>query len=764
MRQLTAPYSPQQNGVVERRNKTLMEMTRTLLKHMSLPNHLWAEAVRHATYLINRVGTKSLTDQTPYEALKGRKPNIEHLRIFGCIGYAKVDTPFPKKLDDRSRTLVHLGTEPGSKAYRLYDPSRKRVVVSRDVCFDEMKTWEWTSSSSEEDKPGTLVISFGQYGNRGVRKDEDKEETEEGNDETVEIEHNLPDNSNDDVTETSELRRSTRVSKKPGYLDDYVCLAEEEGERLLLLINEEPWEFRTAVEEKVWRDACEEEISSIFRNKTWDLVELPPGAKGIGLKWIFKIKRNSDESINKYKSRLVAKGYIQRHGIDSEEVFAPVARIETVRFLIALAASHGWQIHHLDVKTAFLNGDLKEDVYVTQPEGFVVEGSEHKVYKLHKALYGLKQAPRAWNEKLNKVLGEMKFIKCSKEPSLYRKQEKKHLLLVAVYVDDLLVTGSSIDMIEEFKAGMSACFEMSDLGLLTYYLGIEVIQYDGGIKIVQERYAKKILEESGMSECNAVQAPMDSGLKLSMAKDEQSVDEKEYRRQIGCLRYLIHTRPDLSYSVGVLSRYMHEPKVSHAGALKQVLRYLKGSMSYGLSYKKAGRRELEGYVDSGHNIDEDDGRSTTGHIFYLDDCPISWYSTKQETVAHSSCEAEFMAATEAAKQAIWLQELLEAVSKETYKRTTIYIDNKSAIALTKNLVFHGRSKHIHKRYHFIRECVENEQIEVLHMPGNKQKADILTKALGRIKFKEMRDLIGVEEVKKVDFKFKGVIVGDKLEV
>ena len=166
------------------------------------------------------------------------------------------------------------------------------------MCFDEKKTWEWTSSSSEEDKPGTLVISFGQYGNRGVRKDEDKEETEEGNDETVEIEHNLPDNSNDDVTETSELRRSTRVSKKPGYLDDYVCLAEEEGERLLLLINEEPWDFRTVVEEKVWRDACEEEISSIVRNKTWDLVELPPGAKAIGLKWIFKIKRNSDGSIN----------------------------------------------------------------------------------------------------------------------------------------------------------------------------------------------------------------------------------------------------------------------------------------------------------------------------------------------------------------------------------------------------------------------------------------------------------------------------------
>lgn len=244
------------------------------------------------------------------------------------------------------------------------------------------------------------------------------------------------------------------MSKRPSYLEDYVCLAEAEGERLLLLINEEPWDFASAVEEKVWREACEDEIASIVKNNTWDLVELPTGAKAIGLKWIFKIKRNSDGSINKYKSRLVAKGYIQRHGIDFEEVFAPVARLETVRFIIALAASRGWQVHHLDVKTAFLNGDLKEDVYVTQPEGFVKKGSEHKVYKLNKALYGLKQAPRAWNEKLNQVLVELGFTRCSKEASLYCKREKKDTLLVAVYVDDLLVTGSKVEMIIEFKGDL----------------------------------------------------------------------------------------------------------------------------------------------------------------------------------------------------------------------------------------------------------------------------------------------------------------------
>lgn len=478
-------------------------------------------------------------------------------------------------------------------------------------------------------------------------------------------------------------------------------------------------------------------------------------------KWVFKINRNSDGSINRHKSRLVAKGYIQRHGIDFEEVFAPVARIETVRFIIGLAASNGWEIHHLDVKTAFLHGELKEDVYVKQPEGFVIEGSENKVYKLKKALYGLRQAPRVWNEKLNNVLERLKFTKCSKEPSLYHKRRGGNLRLVAVYVDDLLVTESSLELIVEFKKEMSKVFEMSDLGLLSYYLGIEVLQHKDGITLRQERYANRIFQETGMEESNLVHIPMDAGLVMSKAQDEASVDETEFRKNIGCLRYLLHTRPDLAFSVGMLSRYMHQPKSSHAVALKQVLRYLKRTTSYGLTFKRASKMELVGYCDSSHNIDEDDGRSTTWHIFYLNNCPITWCSQKQETVALSSCEAEFMAATEAAKQAIWLQELLEEITETACDWVKICIDNKSAIALTKNPVFHGRSKHIHKRYHFIRECVENNQVDVQHVPRVDQKADILTKALGRTKFKEMRELVGVQDV--ASFKIKGKNVGDNHE-
>ncbi|CAA7059092.1 unnamed protein product [Microthlaspi erraticum] len=273
---------------------------------------------------------------------------------------------------------------------------------------------------------------------------------------------------------------------------------------------------------------------------------------------------------------------------------------------------------------------------------------------------------------------------------------------------------------------MASKFDMSDLGRLTYYLGMEVLQCDDGIMLSQKRYAQKIVEEAEMQNCNAVHTPMESGLKLLKARDEKDIDATMFRKNVGCLRYLLHTRPDLSYCVGVLSRYMQNPKESHGAAMRQCLRYLKSTTTLGLTFERSSSRvpRLIGYIDSSHNVDPDDGKSTTGHIFYLGESPITWCSQKQDT---------------------------EDLARELSFALTI----KSAIALTRNPVFHGRSKHIHTRYHFIRECVENGQVEVEHVPGEKQKADILTKALGRIKFKEMRDLIGMKDLAGNEFKLKG---------
>ena len=759
-RHLTSPYTPQQNGVVERRNRTMMEMARSLMKHMRLPNYLWGETIRHVTYLLNRLATRSLNDKTPYELFRGKKPNVSHLRVYGCVGYAKIVGVHLRKLDDRSRKLVHLGTEPGSKAYRLYDPITKRIVVSRDVIFNESEGWEWNKEGTETSNNEGFELQVESLGDHRDYGDEETAPITRRDDQRYDADHKEEIETEileEEEKETQPLRRSERQTTQPKYLDDYILLAEELGEELLLYLNDEPRNFGEAKESRYWRRACEEEIESIIKNKTWILVDLPCGAKPIGLKWIFKLKRNSDGSISKYKARLVAKGYVQRHGIDFEEVFAPVARIETIRLLVSLAAARGWEVHHLDVKTAFLHGELKETVYVTQPEGFEKKGSEGKVYKLNKALYGLRQAPRAWNHKLNEILYQLQFVKCTKEPSVYRKVVNGELLIVAVYVDDLFVTGTSKRNIDEFKANMSSKFEMSDLGTLSYYLGIEVCQHEGGITLTQRSYASKILESGGMDKCNPLHTPMELGLKLSKAENEREVDATMYRRNVGCLRYLLHTRPDLSYVVGVLSRFMQSPRDSHGVAMKQVLRYLRGSMTYGLVYERSSSSapKLIGYSDSSYNVHPDDGRSTTGHIFYVNNSPVSWSSQKQEVVALSSCEAEFMAGTEAARQAIWLRDLLSEITGKQSEKVVIRIDNQSAIALTKNPVFHGKSKHIHRRFHFIRECVESGQIEVEYVQGDKQKADILTKALGRIRFQEMRSYIGMKD----NFKLKGENVG-----
>ncbi|KAD4585749.1 hypothetical protein E3N88_23350 [Mikania micrantha] len=471
----------------------------------------------------------------------------------------------------------------------------------------------------------------------------------------------------------------------------------------LMLVDEDPKNYLEAKTVKEWQEAMEAEMTSIERNQTWSLTDLPAGVKPIGLKWVYKTKKDAQGRITKHKARLVAKGYVQQYGVDYEEVFALVTRMETIRLLLAVAAQQGWHVHHLDVKTTFLHGELKEQVFVNQPDGFVKKGAEDK---------------------------------CKQEPAVYIRGKGQNTLIMGVYVDDLLITGAGIEEIRRIKKEMEVNFEMTDLGMLTYYLGIEVKQDKEGISICQEGYAKKILKETSMSNCNATTLPMEPGQKLSKEDKSPSVDPTLYRKWVGCLRYLTHTRPDLSYSVGYVSRFMQEPKQTHMQAVKQILRYVKGTTNLGIWYKKNGSKTLHGFSDSSHSVDRDDGRSTTGQVFFYNEAPVSWSSQKQATVALSSCEAEFMAATSAACQAIWLQRLLSELLGVKEEAVTIEVDNQSALALMRNPVFLGRSKHIDTRYHFIRECVENGKIKVKHVSGAEQKADVLTKALPRLNMKK----------------------------
>nr|GFA77369.1 ribonuclease H-like domain, reverse transcriptase, RNA-dependent DNA polymerase [Tanacetum cinerariifolium] len=377
------------------------------------------------------------------------------------------------------------------------------------------------------------------------------------------------------------------------------------------------------------------------------------------------------------------------------------------------------------------------EVYVTQPEGFVQQRNSRKVYKLIKALYGLRQAPR-WNVKLDQTLKSLDFKRCNLEQAVYTRRSKTSTLIVGVYVDDLIITAPRKE-IDVFKSQMKEKFEMSDLGLLAYYLGIEVTQTGGEITIKQTGYINKILKETSMTDINDTKIPMDPGTKLVKAEDGNTVDATYYRSLIGSLKYLLHTRPDLSYSVGLLSRFMQDPKDHHLKAVKQVIRYIKGTKEHGIIYKKEGGCKITSYSDSSYGINTDQGKGTTGILFYFGESPITRCTQKQPTMALSSCESKFLAATGAACQALWLKRLLSELDGWKEERITLKVDNISAIALVRNPVFHGRSKHIDIRYHFIQECVENGHINVEHVSEELQRADILTKALPRLKETEVND-------------------------
>jgi hypothetical protein len=389
----------------------------------------------------------------------------------------------------------------------------------------------------------------------------------------------------------------------------------------------------------------------------------------------------------------------------------------------------------MDVKSAFLNGDLKEEAYVYQPPGFAISGKEGKV---------LRQAPRAWNVKLDSTLKRMSFMLSPHEAAIYRRGNGENALLVGVYVDDLVITSVKDAEVTTFKEEMKAIFQMSDLGHLSFYLGIEVHQSDSGITLRHTAYAKRIVELAGLTNCNPALTPMEERLKLSRDSTTEEVDATQYRRLVGSLRYLVHTRSDLAYSVGYVSRFLQQPTMEHVQAVKRIVRYVTGTLDHSLYYPRCpGEAHLVGY--SNHAGDIDTSKSTSEILFFLGKCPISWQSVKQQVVAMSSCEAEYIAASTASTQALWLARLLSDLLGRDVGAVELRVDSQSALTLVKNPVFHERNKHIRVRYHFIRDCLAEGSIKARYINPKDQLADLLTKPLGRIKFLELCSRSGMAQ-------------------
>ncbi|KAL4018293.1 hypothetical protein IC575_021884 [Cucumis melo] len=403
----------------------------------------------------------------------------------------------------------------------------------------------------------------------------------------------------------------------------------------------------------------------------------------------------------------------------------------------------------MDVKSAFLNGYLEEEVYLEQPPGYSVKGQEDKVLKLKKALYGLKQAPRMWNSVINKYFLDNGYLRCPYEHSLYIKVNGHgDILVVCLYVDDLIFTGNCASMFEDLKKAMTQEFEMTDIGLMSYYLAIEVKQSEEGIFISQERYTREILEKFNMMNSKPVATPIETGTKLSKHEEGDDVDPSYFKSLVGSLRYLTCTRPDILFSVGLVSRFMESPTTTHLKVAKRILRYLRGTLDYGLFYSSSKEFKLEGYCDNDWAGDTNDRKSTSGYVFFIGNTAFTWSSKKQPIVTLSTCEAEYVAAASCVCHAVWLRNLLKTVGILQEDPTVIHIDNKSTIALAKNPVFHDRSKHIDTRFHFIRDCISRKEVQVEYVNTEDQIADIFTKPLKVNVFNNLRTLLGVFQNKK----------------
>ncbi|GJW77639.1 retrovirus-related pol polyprotein from transposon TNT 1-94 [Tanacetum coccineum] len=435
----------------------------------------------------------------------------------------------------------------------------------------------------------------------------------------------------------------------------------------------------------------------------------------IKLKWLWKNKKDEDQTVIRNKARLVAKGYAQEEGIDFEESFAPVARLEAVRIFVAHAAHKSFPIYQMDVKTAFLNGPLKEEVYVAQPEGFVDPDHPEKVYLLRKALYGLKQAPRAWYDELSNFLMSKGFTKGTIDPTLFKIKYGEDILLVQIYVDDIIFGSTNPKYSKRFEKLMHSRFEMSLMGEMKFFLGLQIHQSPKGIFINQAKYALEILKKHNMDNCHSIGIPLATKPKLDADLSGEPVDQSDY-----------HTRPTQK----------------HLKEVKRIFKYLKGTINMGLWYPKDSGFELTAFSDADHAGCLDTRKSTSGGIQFLGDKLVSWMSKKQNCTAMSSAEAEYVALSASCAQVMWMRTQLQDYGFN-YNKIPLYCDSQSAIAISCNPVQHSRTKHIHTRYHFIKEHVENGIIELYFVRTEYQLADMFTKALPEDRFKYLVRRIGM---------------------
>ncbi|KAJ1686058.1 hypothetical protein LUZ63_017448 [Rhynchospora breviuscula] len=803
--QTTCPHTPQQNGVSERKHRHIIELALSIMSYASLPTNFWDEIFSSVAYLINRLPNSNKL--IPYTVLFNKQPDYSLLRILGCTCFPYTRPYNAHKLEFRSQPCVFVGYSTTQKGYRCLHLASNKIYVSRHVQFDEasfpFKQQQLHSSTVSQDHTqstssmlsvinpslplftagynlnhviGTPPVSayhHNQQTSTAAHAQPVVNEVADPSTDRVQLSasaseqmntpvlhspnplnsaaSSLPSSTQSDSSSGSDAPSSnqppnptnthamtTRTrdnTRKPRHFTDFVAFHST--------LDKEPTTFAKASPHLEWRQAMMNEIDALAANHTWTLVPSPPDQKVIGCKWVYKIKRRSDGTIERYKARLVAKGFNQQEGVDYFDTFSPVVRPTTIRVVLSLAVHHHWLVRQLDVQNAFLHGDLQERVYMAQPPGFVDEAHPNHVCLLSKSLYGLKQSPRAWFHKLCSTLLDIGFCESQYDPSLFISHHDNQLTIILVYVDDILITGSSSILISKYINHLHDKFALKDLGLVHFFLGIEVSSCAAGLVLSQSKYIMDILSKANMTNARPCDTPMASGVQLSKNDGELFDNPKLYRSIVGALQYATLTRPDISFAVNRVSQYMHNPTVPQWMAVKRILRYLCGSLNLKLHLNSSSSLNIDAYCDADWAGCPDDRRSTTGFSIFLGGNLVSWSAKKQTTVSRSSTEAEYRSLALTCAEILWLQYLLHELRVFPVDPPTLWCDNIGATFLASNPIFHARTKHIEIDYHFVRERIARKQLRVQFLCSKDQIADILTKPLASQRFSNLRHKLSV---------------------
>jgi Reverse transcriptase (RNA-dependent DNA polymerase) len=760
---VSCPYTPQQNGLVERKHRHIVELSLATMFHAQIPLQYWPDVFESVTFIINRLPSAALSFHIPFQCLFQKQPDYQFFKVLGCRCYPYTRPYSSHKLSPRSKPCVFIGYSSIYKGYKCLDLTTNRIYVSRHVIFDET-VFPFKDNVSSVSSPtpsiSTCSLQLLQFAADPFSSDESSTSVSMPTTPPPlnqsspgvslppipSVKHVYSRRKHPHSSIQSEVPASfpksshsmiTRAkSRLPVSSPTVLMVSSTVGS------DKDPTTFHQASKELHWRQAMAKELDALAQNNTWNLVPSSEAKNIVGCKWVFKTKRNSAGQLERHKARLVAKGYTQEEGVDYIDTFSPVIKPTTIRLVLTLAVTSNWAIRQLDVNNAFLHGNLTEEIYMAQPPGFVDPQHPDHVCRLNKALYGLRQSPRAWFQKLSTFLSQLGFLASSSDPSLFLYHKGNDLVLLLVYVDDIILTGNNQALLQQFITLLDHQFTIKDLGQLNFFLGIEVHTNDRGLLLTQTGYIQSLLERAKMKEAKAAKTPMAVSPTLSKTEGACMEDPYLFRNIVGALQYVTITRPDIAFAVNRVSQFMHNPSDVHWSTVKRILRYLKGTDQLGLCIQPSNDLTLSAYSDSDWAGCPDDRKSTIGYLVYLGPNLISWCSRKQPTVARSSTEAEYRSLAMASAELVWLKSLLLELGY-TVNSSVLWCDNLDATFLAANPAFHASTKHVELDYHFVREKVAAGSIQVRFICSKDQLADTLTKPLSSTRFLYLRDKLNV---------------------